>query len=68
MSLAINLTVVQIQDLSLYYAEKAAFQNINLAIPKHSITALIGPSGCGKTSFLNCLDRLVELTPKTKIT
>ncbi|MCY7331767.1 MAG: phosphate ABC transporter ATP-binding protein PstB [Pseudanabaena sp. CAN_BIN31] len=68
MSLAINLTVVQIQDLSLYYAEKAAFQNINLAIPKHSITALIGPSGCGKTSFLNCLNRLIELTPKTKIT
>ena len=55
------------KQLSLWYGRKQIFHDVTLSVPTGSITALIGPSGCGKTSFLNCLNRLVELTPNTKI-
>lgn len=58
---------IQTESLSLDYANKPAFKNVSLEIASGSITALIGPSGCGKTSFLTCLNRLVELTPKCKV-
>ncbi|MBE9028571.1 phosphate ABC transporter ATP-binding protein [filamentous cyanobacterium LEGE 11480] len=56
------------QNLTLRYGRKVAVENVNLTVPAGKITALIGPSGCGKTSFLNCLNRLVELTPQAKVT
>ncbi len=52
---------VEINQLSLHYREKAAFQNVTLSINQGCITALVGPSGCGKTSFLTCLNRLTDL-------
>lgn len=55
------------QDLSLFYGEKPAFQNVSLSFPRGCITALIGPSGCGKTSFLNCLNRLTDLIPHCQV-
>jgi phosphate transport system ATP-binding protein len=58
---------MQIERLSLFYANKSAFKDVNLTIKSGSITALIGPSGCGKTSFLNCLNRLTELTPSCRV-
>lgn len=58
---------LQTERLSLNYGKKPAFKDVSLAIASGSITALIGPSGCGKTSFLNCLNRLAELTPSCKV-
>ncbi len=58
---------IQTESLSLNYANKPAFLDVSLKIASGSITALIGPSGCGKTSFLTCLNRLVELTPKCQV-
>ncbi|HEY9861922.1 MAG TPA: phosphate ABC transporter ATP-binding protein [Candidatus Obscuribacterales bacterium] len=57
---------LQTEQLSLYYGSKPAFHSVSLTIPPGEITALIGPSGCGKTSFLSCLNRLVDLTPKVR--
>jgi phosphate transport system ATP-binding protein len=31
------------------------------------VTAIIGPSGCGKSTFLRALNRMHELTPKTRM-
>ena len=55
--------LIQIQQLSLRYQQKLAFQDITLDLPKNSITAIVGPSGCGKSSFLTCLNRLSDLIP-----
>jgi phosphate transport system ATP-binding protein len=57
---------IHVEQLMMQYARKVAFRDVTLSVPTGSITALIGPSGCGKTSFLNCLNRLTELTPNTK--
>ncbi|MCU0548053.1 MAG: phosphate ABC transporter ATP-binding protein [Leptolyngbya sp. Prado105] len=59
---------LHIEQLSLHYGNKPAFREVSLSIAPGSITAIIGPSGCGKTSFLCCLNRLVELTPKAQMT
>jgi phosphate transport system ATP-binding protein len=59
---------IQVNDLSLYYGEKKALNNITMQIPANKVTALIGPSGCGKSTFLRCINRMNDLIPSVKIT
>jgi len=58
---------IQVEDLSLYYGEKKALNEISLQIPANKVTALIGPSGCGKSTFLRCINRMNDLIPGVKI-
>lgn len=60
--------IITAKNLSLWYGETHALKDINIAIPKKSITALIGPSGCGKSTFLKTLNRMNDLIPIVKIT
>ncbi len=49
-----------------FYYDGGAFQalaDINLAIPRRRVTALIGPSGCGKSTFLRAINRMHDQTP-----
>ncbi len=68
----INLSEEQkaldINNLSLYYGEKQALQNITMAIPKGQVTAFIGPSGCGKSTLLRCINRMNDLVDNCTIT
>ena len=41
-------------------AVRTAVNGITLAIPEHSLTALVGPSGGGKTTLVNLLGRFWE--------
>lgn len=59
---------IEVKDLSLYYGEKKALNEISMHIPKNKVTALIGPSGCGKSTFLRCINRMNDLIPDVKIT
>jgi len=52
-------TLIQLNNISLSYADKTVFSHFNLSIPKGKIIAVLGPSGCGKTSFLRLLSRLI---------
>ena len=45
-------------NVSVHYGEKQALFDVNLDVPKNSVTALIGPSGCGKSTYLRCLNRM----------
>lgn len=47
--------VLKIENLNYYYPGKKALEDINFAIPRGSITALVGPNGAGKTTLLRCL-------------
>ena len=60
-------SIIETKDLKLWYGEKQALHGINMAIPRHEITALIGPSGCGKSTFLKTLNRMQDLVPGVKI-
>jgi phosphate transport system ATP-binding protein len=62
------MSIIEVNNLSLFYGNFQALKNINLNIEKQKITALIGPSGCGKSTFLRCLNRMNDLIEDVRIT
>ena len=60
--------VFTLKDVSVYYGDNLAVQNVNLPIYENQITALIGPSGCGKSTILRSLNRMNDLIPGAKVT
>jgi phosphate transport system ATP-binding protein len=58
---------IEIRDLSVYYGMFRAVRDVDMTVKPHAITAIIGPSGCGKTTFLRTLNRMHELTPRTRV-
>ena len=59
--------IFQVNNLSLYYDTFRALRDINMAINRYSVTALIGPSGCGKSTLLRCFNRMNDLIPEARI-
>jgi phosphate transport system ATP-binding protein len=57
----------EVKNLSVWYGEKRAIDNVTLDIASNAVTAIIGPSGCGKSTFLRALNRMHELVPKTRM-
>jgi phosphate transport system ATP-binding protein len=51
------------RDFSLYYGATQALMKVTIAIPDHSVTAIIGPSGCGKSTLLRSFNRMNDLIP-----
>ncbi|MBB3808550.1 ABC transporter ATP-binding protein [Pseudochelatococcus contaminans] len=47
--------------VTLRYGERTISQNLSIAIPDGSFTAIVGPNACGKSTLLRTLSRL--LTP-----
>ncbi len=60
-------THIEIKNLSVFYGDVTALQNITLTIPDKKITVIIGPSGCGKTTLLKSFNRLIDLEVGVKI-
>jgi phosphate transport system ATP-binding protein len=54
-------------DLSVYYGEKHAIQDVSFTIPPNQVVALIGPSGCGKSTLLRCFNRMNDLIRTARI-
>jgi phosphate transport system ATP-binding protein len=57
----------EVENLSIWYGQKRAIDDVTIDIPGKTITAIIGPSGCGKSTFLRCLNRMHELVPRTRV-
>jgi len=53
---------MELEDVSIAYAQKPAVKSVSLPVRQGEVLALIGPSGCGKTTLLRSLNRLTELT------
>jgi phosphate transport system ATP-binding protein len=49
---------MEAKNVSVYYGDKRAIDDVSIAIPKRYVTAFIGPSGCGKSTFLRSLNRM----------
>ena len=61
------MSILEANDLNLWYDANHALKNINISIPERKITALIGPSGCGKSTFLKSLNRMNDLVEGCRI-
>jgi len=57
----------EVKNLSVWYGEKRAIDDVTFNIASNAVTAIIGPSGCGKSTFLRALNRMHELVPKTRM-
>jgi phosphate transport system ATP-binding protein len=55
------ITVIETQNLNLYYEDFLALSDVNITIPARNVTAIIGPSGCGKSTLLRCFNRMNDL-------
>lgn len=60
-------SLIQIDQLNLYYDKHHALKQVHLNIPEKAVTAFIGPSGCGKSTLLRTLNRMNDLIPGTRI-
>lgn len=54
-------SVLETQDLAVYYGDDQALKPTTMQIPDKQVTAIIGPSGCGKSTFLRCINRMNDL-------
>lgn len=52
--------MVEFSGLSAGFGKKEILHNIDLAVKKKNITAIIGQSGCGKTTLLKTVNRILE--------
>ena len=62
-----NNPLLKVKDISVYYGEFKALENVSMNIEKNQVTALIGPSGCGKSTLLRCFNRMNDLFPNVTI-
>jgi phosphate transport system ATP-binding protein len=60
-------SVIDVEDLSVYYGDDRALQSVAMVIPEKRVTALIGPSGCGKSTFLRSLNRMNDLIDAARV-
>ncbi len=59
--------IMEAQNLSVYYNDFKAVNQVNLKILRNKITAIIGPSGCGKSTLLRSFNRMNELVPGVRV-
>jgi len=58
---------LDIRDLSIYYADTPALENVTLDIREHEIFGIIGPANAGKTSFLKAINRMDMFTSNMRV-
>ncbi len=63
-----DVAKIRAEKFSFFYGSFQALREVSLQIHEDPVTALIGPSGCGKSTFLRALNRMSDLTPKTRAT
>ena len=54
-------------NVSIYYGDKKAIDDVSIAIPQRYVTAFIGPSGCGKSTFLRAFNRMNDTIAGAKV-
>jgi phosphate transport system ATP-binding protein len=54
-------SLVEVEGYSLWYGDRQALFNVDMALEKGLVTALIGPSGCGKSTLLRSFNRMNDL-------
>jgi phosphate transport system ATP-binding protein len=58
---------IRTRDVSVYYGDKKAIDDVSIEIETQYVTAFIGPSGCGKSTFLRSLNRMNDTIPSARV-
>ncbi|MBI4371106.1 MAG: phosphate ABC transporter ATP-binding protein [Elusimicrobia bacterium] len=63
----VQTPAIEARSLSLFYGSFRALKDVDVAVPRREITALIGPSGCGKSTLLRVFNRMNDLVRGVRI-
>jgi phosphate transport system ATP-binding protein len=55
---------LSIRDLTVSYGTREVLRGLTVDVVRNGIFGIIGPAGSGKSTFLSCLNRTLELTPR----
>ena len=55
------------RGVQVWYGDKHALKDVDVAILDRTVTAFIGPSGCGKSTFLRCLNRMNDTVASARV-
>jgi len=55
------------RNVSVFYGDKPAINNVSIDVFTEHVTAFIGPSGCGKSTFLRSLNRMNDTIPSARV-
>src|SRR5690349_19857681 len=55
------------RDVSVFYGDKKALNDVSIDITQENVTAFIGPSGCGKSTFLRTLNRMNDTIASARV-
>lgn len=58
---------IRARDVSVYYGDKKAIDDVSIDVHTEHVTAFIGPSGCGKSTFLRSLNRMNDTIPSARV-
>ena len=64
---AVQPSKLAVSDLSIYYGDSPAIEDVTLDVREHEIFGIIGPANAGKTSFLKALNRMDMFTAGMKV-
>ncbi len=55
------------RNVSVFYGDKRAIDDVSIDISAQYVTAFIGPSGCGKSTFLRSINRMNDTIPGARV-
>ena len=55
------------RNVSVWYGQKKAIDDVSIDVDRENVTAFIGPSGCGKSTFLRTLNRMNDTIASARV-
>ncbi len=62
-----STTHLAFQDVSVWYGNKKALDEVSLQVPKNSVLGIVGPANSGKSTLLKTINRTIEFITTARV-
>lgn len=59
--------MMEVRNLSVSAGGRPILRTVNCSIQRNTVFGIIGPSGAGKSTLLRAMNRLIDLTPRLRV-